>query len=301
MTTTTIATQLRFIRKFEEISIEDIPLVGGKNASLGEMCRELRPEGINLADGFAITAEAYRYFLEEAGLANELRDILSDLDVRDIENLQQRGRRVRHAILGAELPADLQREITAGYAELCEVGERADVAVRSSATAEDLPDASFAGQQETYLNVQGDAALLETCRRCFASLFTDRAISYREDKAFDHFQVALSIGVQRMVRSDLGSSGVMFSIDTETGFRDVVAHVFDERNEAVKKMIAQAIRAAHDKGRKIGICGQAPSDYPEFAQFLVEQGIDSISLTPDAVVKTSLSVLEIEKSIAGVP
>ncbi|MDP7302216.1 MAG: PEP/pyruvate-binding domain-containing protein, partial [Pirellulaceae bacterium] len=146
-----------------------------------------------------------------------------------------------------------------------------------------------------------DAALLETCRRCFASLFTDRAISYREDKAFDHFQVALSIGVQRMVRSDLGSSGVMFSIDTETGFRDVVAHVFDERNEAVKKMIAQAIRAAHDKGRKIGICGQAPSDYPEFAQFLVEQGIDSISLTPDAVVKTSLSVLEIEKSIAGVP
>ena len=222
MTTATIATQLRFIRKFEEISIEDIPLVGGKNASLGEMCCELRPEGINLADGFAITAEAYRYFLEEAGLANELRDILSDLDVRDIENLQQRGRRVRHAILGAELPADLQREITAGYAELCEVGERADVAVRSSATAEDLPDASFAGQQETYLNVQGDAALLETCRRCFASLFTDRAISYREDKGFDHFQVALSIGVQRMVRSDLGSSGVMFSIDTETGFRDVV-------------------------------------------------------------------------------
>jgi pyruvate,water dikinase len=160
--------------------------------------------------------------LAQNGLGRRIRSILSDLDVRDTQNLQQRGRQVRHEILAAELPADLREEILVAYEELSAGSELVDVAVRSSATAEDLPDASFAGQQETYLNVQGDAALLETCRRCFASLFTDRAISYREDKGFDHFTVTLSIGVQRMVRSDLASSGVMFSIDTETGFRDVV-------------------------------------------------------------------------------
>ena len=222
MTTVPVATSLRFIRKFEDISIADVPLVGGKNASLGEMCRELSSQGIKLADGFAVTAEAYRHFLAQNGLDERIKAILSDLDARDVKNLQQRGRQVRHEILAVELPVDLKQEILRAYEELSDDGELADVAVRSSATAEDLPDASFAGQQETYLNVQGKAALLETCRRCLASLFTDRAISYREDKGFDHFQVALSIGVQRMVRSDLASSGVMFSIDTETGFRDIV-------------------------------------------------------------------------------
>ena len=213
----------RFIKWFADITIDDVPIVGGKNASLGEMFRELTPRGVKVPNGFAITAEAYRYFLREAGLDQSIRDMLADLDTRDVENLRQRGAQIRHAILAAQLPTDLADEICAAYDafkghELHPV----DVAVRSSATAEDLPDASFAGQQETYLNVTGHLALLETCKRCFASLFTDRAISYRVDKGFDHFKVALSIGVQRMVRADLAASGVMFTIDTETGFRDAV-------------------------------------------------------------------------------
>jgi pyruvate,water dikinase len=214
---------LQYIRWFDEIGMGDVPLVGGKNASLGEMYRELRPQGVNLANGFAVTAEAYRYFLQESGLDVKIRELFRGLDTHDVANLQRRGRAVRQAILAASLPEDLQAEIVAAYDELSRsAGVPLDVAVRSSATAEDLPDASFAGQQETYLNVQGHAALLETCQRCLASLFTDRAISYREDRGFDHFKVALSIGVQQMVRADLGASGVMFSIDTETGFRDVV-------------------------------------------------------------------------------
>jgi pyruvate,water dikinase len=218
-----IAIGTDLIRWFDEIGIEDIPLVGGKNASLGEMIRELAPQGINLASGFAITAQAYRYFLQASDLDVKIRSLLAGLDTQDARNLQQRGRQVRHAILAAELPMDLQSAIVSAYDRLGgRTDEPLDVAVRSSATAEDLPDASFAGQQETYLNVQGHAALLETCKRCFASLFTDRAISYREDKGFDHFKIALSVGVQRMVRSDLAASGVMFSIDTETGFKDVV-------------------------------------------------------------------------------
>jgi pyruvate,water dikinase len=219
----TVEVQLRYIRLFAEIGIEDIPLVGGKNASLGEMHREMRSKGVNLADGFAVTAEAYWRFLRETGLDQRIAEILSDLDAADVSNLQQRGRQVRHAILAAPLPDELEQEILEAYDKLTEGDlNRLDVAVRSSATAEDLPDASFAGQQETYLNVQGHVALLETCKRCYASLFTDRAISYREDKGFDHLKVALSLGVQLMVRSDLAASGVMFSIDTETGFRDVV-------------------------------------------------------------------------------
>ncbi len=212
----------RFVRWFEEIGIGDVPLVGGKNASLGEMYRELSGAGVRVPNGFAITADAYRLLLRETGLGDRLRALLGGLDTRDIENLRRRGQSVRDAILAEHLPAPLEAEIVAAYERLSGDGGAVDVAVRSSATAEDLPDASFAGQQETYLNVQGRAVLLEACRRCFASLFTDRAISYRADKGFDHFQVALSIGVQRMVRSDLASSGVMFSIDTETGFRDVV-------------------------------------------------------------------------------
>jgi pyruvate,water dikinase len=212
-----------FIKWFADITIEDVPLVGGKNASLGEMVRELAGKGVKVPNGFAITADAYRHFIREAGIDERIRATLSDLDTHDMANLSERGQAVRQAILNATLPADLQTVIGDAYRQL-QGGSAVplDVAVRSSATAEDLPDASFAGQQETYLNVHGTAALLETCKRCFASLFTDRAISYRVDKGFDHFKVALSIGVQRMVRSDLACSGVMFTIDTESGFRDAV-------------------------------------------------------------------------------
>jgi len=212
-----------FIKWFADITIADVPLVGGKNASLGEMVRELAVKGVQVPNGFAITAEAYRYFIREAGIDKHIHAALADLDTRDMANLSQRGHAVRQAILGAVLPADLQDLIIEAYEQLQgDSNTPLDVAVRSSATAEDLPDASFAGQQETYLNVHGVAAVLETCKRCFASLFTDRAISYRADRAYDHFKVALSIGVQRMVRSDLASSGVIFTIDTETGFRDAV-------------------------------------------------------------------------------
>jgi pyruvate,water dikinase len=211
------------IRWFSETTLDDIPLVGGKNASLGEMVRELGRFGIQVPDGFAVTAAAYRDFLAKAGLDEAIRRILEGLNTQDVENLRARGAEVRHAILAATFPADLQQAILAAYARLGRGGQRhVSVAVRSSATAEDLPDASFAGQQETYLNVQGGAALLDSCRRCFASLFTDRAISYRVDKGFDPMKIGLSVGVQLMVRSDLAASGVMFTIDTETGFRDAV-------------------------------------------------------------------------------
>ncbi|HZZ77513.1 MAG TPA: phosphoenolpyruvate synthase, partial [Gemmataceae bacterium] len=212
-----------FIKWFDEITIADIPVVGGKNASLGEMVRELGSKGVKVPNGFATTADAFRHFLREARLEDHIRTVLSDLDTTDVANLSQRGHAVRQAICNASLPTDLQEAITQAYRQLQGAAALSpDVAVRSSATAEDLPDASFAGQQETYLNVQGVEPLLEACKRCFASLFTDRAISYRAERNFDHFKVALSIGVQRMVRSDLACSGVMFTIDTETGFRDAV-------------------------------------------------------------------------------
>ncbi len=213
----------RYIKWFAETHIEDIPLVGGKNASLGEMFRELGAQGVKVPDGFAVTAEGYRHFLRSTGLEARIRQILDGLDTRDMDNLQHRGGEVRQAILSTPLPQGLEAEILSAYQQLGGTQKPPpDVAVRSSATAEDLPDASFAGQQETYLNVRGGTSLLEHCRRSFASLFTDRAISYRVDKGFDHGLIALSIGVQRMVRSDLASAGVMFTLDTETGFRDVV-------------------------------------------------------------------------------
>ena len=219
----TATTTQAAIRWFEDIGIDDIPLVGGKNASLGEMYRELASRGVKVPNGFAITAEAYRSFLRTTGLDQRITQIIRGLDTRDLDNLRQRGRQIRQAMLAASLQQDLERAIVEAYDRLSDGHvDLVDVAVRSSATAEDLPDASFAGQQETYLNVQGHQALLDACKRCFASLFTDRAISYRVDKGFDHFKIALSIGVQRMVRSDLSASGIMFSIDTETGFRDAV-------------------------------------------------------------------------------
>jgi pyruvate,water dikinase len=210
-----------FVLPLREVGITDIPLVGGKNASLGEMLQQLSPKGIGVPDGFATTAHAYRYFIEIAGLEEKLRRLFADLDVEDVLNLRQVGKQARSLILQTPFPDELQEAIVQGYQNLCErYGADTDVAVRSSATAEDLPDASFAGQQETYLNVHGAKGVLEACHKCFASIFTDRAISYRQIKGFDHFEVALSVGVQKMVRSDLASSGVMFSIDTETGFKD---------------------------------------------------------------------------------
>ncbi|MEH2166537.1 MAG: phosphoenolpyruvate synthase [Nostoc sp.] len=206
---------------FDEIGIADIPVVGGKNASLGEMIQQLTPKGINVPTGFATTAYAYRHFIQSAGLEAKLRKLFADLDVEDVKNLRERGKKARSLLIHTPFPVELREAIATAYHSLCErYHADTDVAVRSSATAEDLPDASFAGQQETYLNVVGVEGVLAACHKCFASLFTDRAISYRHVKGFDHFSIALAVGVQKMVRSDLATSGVMFSIDTETGFKD---------------------------------------------------------------------------------
>lgn len=213
----------KYIRFFKELGIDDVPLVGGKNASLGEMYQTLAPQGVRIPNGFAITAEAYRYMLDSANAWPALHDALDNFDADDVADLARRGKRARDIVYGAGLPVDLAAEIIAAYRLLQqEYGDEVGLAVRSSATAEDLPTASFAGQQDTFLNVRGDDNLLDACRRDFASLFTDRAIHYRLDQGFDHFKIGLSIGVMKMVRSDLSASGVMFSLDTESGFRDVV-------------------------------------------------------------------------------
>jgi pyruvate, water dikinase len=213
----------KYVRFFEEIGVGDVPLVGGKNASLGEMYRALGAYGVLVPNGFAITADAYQAVLDEAGAWEPLHDALDELDPSDVADLARRSKSAREIVYGAGLSPALAEEILGAYRTLQDqYGPDLSVAVRSSATAEDLPQASFAGQHETYLNVKGDHSLLDACRRCFASLFTDRAVHYRIDQGFDHFKVALSVGVMKMVRSDLASSGVMFSLDTESGFRDVV-------------------------------------------------------------------------------
>lgn len=213
-----------FILWFDQLGIEDIPYVGGKNAALGEMYSNLTAMGISVPNGFAVTAHAYNYFLDKAGIKDRIKQILSDLDTSNMRNLQKRGEEVRNTILKSKIPKDLEDAILKSYSDLSNAYKTkdVDVAVRSSATAEDLPGASFAGQQETYLNVAGGENVLKYTKECIASLFTDRAISYRVDKGFSHFDVSLSVGVQKMVRSDLASSGVMFTLDTETGFEDVV-------------------------------------------------------------------------------
>lgn len=212
-----------YVRFFEEFGIGDVPLVGGKNASLGEMFQKLSRQGVRVPHGFAITAQAYRYMLDKSGAWDRLHAELDHLDPADVAALARKAKRAREIVYGAGLPDDLAAEILDAYRTLQqEYGEEVSLAVRSSATAEDLPTASFAGQQDSYLNIKGEESLLDTCRRCFASLFTDRAIHYRIDQGFDHFKVSLSIGVMKMVRSDISSSGVMFSLDTESGFRDAV-------------------------------------------------------------------------------
>ena len=215
---------MKYIKFFEELNNRDVPLVGGKNASIGEMFQELVPVGIKVPDGFAITSNAYWYLLDSGGIRQQIRDLLANVDYTEMDVLRSRCSKIRELIFSTPLPQDLKDEIFAAYDKLSQRYDmtEADVAVRSSATAEDLPDASFAGQQDTYLSVKGKTDLVHYIKSCFASLFTHRATSYRAGKNFDHFKVALSVGVQKMVRSDKGAAGVMFSIDTETGFRDAV-------------------------------------------------------------------------------
>jgi pyruvate,water dikinase len=208
---------------FADLRMSDVPRVGGKNASLGEMIHHLREAGVNVPDGFATTADAYRDFLRQDGLDQRIAEALAGLDVENVKALAAAGKRIREWMLATPLPAALRDDVTAAYRKLIgAAGHEISVAVRSSATAEDLPEASFAGQQETYLNVHGVEEVLNRVHEVFASLFNDRAIAYRAHHGFDHSQVALSAGIQRMVRSDLGASGVMFSMDTESGFSDVV-------------------------------------------------------------------------------
>ncbi|HEY9050392.1 MAG TPA: phosphoenolpyruvate synthase, partial [Gammaproteobacteria bacterium] len=212
-----------YVLPFSEIGIKDLPQVGGKNASLGEMYRNLASAGIKVPNGFATTSDAYRDYINHNNLYERIDEILKKMDLDDIKSLARTGKQIRSWVLHAEMPQALADEIVHSYEKLAqEYGDYPDVAVRSSATAEDLAHASFAGQQETFLNISGRRNLLLTCKRVFASLFTDRAISYREHHNFPHMDVALSVGVQKMVRAETGASGVMFTLDTESGFRDVV-------------------------------------------------------------------------------
>ncbi len=215
---------MQFIKFFNEIKMNDLSLVGGKNASLGKMYQNLTPLGINIPNGFAITAKAYFYLLEKGKIKDKIHELLSDIDIIDIGVLQNRSKQIQELIFATPLPKDLLQEILHAYKILSKEynSDATDVAIRSSATAEDLPDASFAGQQDTYLNVVGESELIKYVKLCFASLFTTRAISYRQSRGFSHFDVGLSICVQKMVRSDKASSGVIFTIDTQSGFRDAI-------------------------------------------------------------------------------
>ncbi len=245
---------------FEEVRRSDVGSVGGKNSSLGEMVQTLAPKGIRVPPGFATTAEAYWDYIEANGFREKLTAMLANLAAGK-STLAETGKDIRALLLRGEWPETTAAAIVGAYHRLCERTGKSevDVAVRSSATAEDLPDASFAGQQETFLNIRGEKALLEACRRCYASLFTDRAISYRQAKGFDHMSVALSIGVQQMVRSDLGGSGVMFSIDTETGFKDVVV-----------------IDAAWGLGENVVQGAVDPDEYQVFKPLLGENSLSPI-------------------------
>src|SRR5919108_207857 len=213
----------KFALRFEEVSSRETGRVGGKNAALGEMIRVLKKQGVRVPDGFATTADAFRLFVRENKIDEKIRAEIQALK-KGSKSLAATGKALRTLFLKGKFPKQVQQQIREAYRDLCKryKKRRVDVAVRSSATAEDLPKASFAGQQETFLNISGEDAVIEACRQCYASLFTDRAISYREEKGFDHLKVALSVGVQKMVRADKAGAGVMFSIDTETGFPNVV-------------------------------------------------------------------------------
>jgi len=275
-----IAQKKPYLCWFEVLGSDDVALVGGKIASLGEMIRALKDEGIRVPDGFATTAEAFQEFLEANDLTGPMRAALHALQ-RSHQSLDQVGRALRRLFERTHVPEAIAAAIGQAYRELSQRSHmaEADVAVRSRATAEDLPEASFAGQQETLLTVRGEAALLEACRQCDASLFTNRAISYRQEKGFDHLDVALSVGVQKMVRADRASAGVMFSLDPETGFPHVVV-----------------MNAAWGLGENVVQGVVTPDQYPDFAGFLVEAGIDSISLNPDSLVRVKQHVAQVEKN-----
>ena len=213
-----------FIRNLSELALDDLPEVGGKNASLGEMLKNLTHQNINVPRGYAVTVSAFNAFIEENKLENKINALINEIDLSDIISLRKKGSEIRKIISNGRFPIRLEKDILEAYYALSETYEQdaTDVAVRSSATAEDLPDASFAGQQATYLNIRGGEMLLTAIRNCFASLYTDRAISYRSSRGFDHFKVKLSVCIQKMVRSDIGSSGVAFSLDTESGFKDII-------------------------------------------------------------------------------
>ncbi|MBM3257973.1 MAG: phosphoenolpyruvate synthase, partial [Candidatus Nealsonbacteria bacterium] len=219
-----MAEQKKYILWFKEISSKDVPLVGGKNASLGEMFSQLNKKGIMVPDGFALTSKSYWYFLKENNLEIKLKKLIKDLNCKDVKNLQKIGRTARQMIFKGKFPKDLEREILSAYKKLSgNYGQKnTDVAIRSSGVAEDAPTDSFAGQFETFLNITGQEQLLKSLKKCLASSFNDRVIVYREEKKISHLKFALSIGVQKMARSDLASSGIIFTLDTETGFRNVV-------------------------------------------------------------------------------
>ena len=245
---------------FEEVGRPDVAVVGGKNASLGEMVGSLASEGIEVPPGFATTAESYRRYLIHNNLVGHITALTADW-VAGKATLAETGHSIRTLILKGNWPADVAQEIAAAYLALAKRTGQTDVpvAVRSSATAEDLPGASFAGQQETYLNIRGETQLLNACRRCYASLFTDRAMTYRQNNGFDHMKVALSIGVQQMVRSDVSGSGVMFSIDTETGFDKIVV-----------------INAAWGLGENVVQGAVDPDEYEVFKPLLDKPGLTPI-------------------------
>jgi pyruvate,water dikinase len=287
--------QKPFIREMRSLTIKDVPEAGGKNASLGEMLGVLKPKGVNIPDGFVITATAYRHFISEGivkdssgkkvALKNFIKDTLKSLDTKNIKDLYKKGKIVRDAIISAELPSDLKRQIASYYRKMeKQYFPGVDVAVRSSATAEDLPGASFAGQQETYLNIVGEENLLISVRKCIASLFTDRAISYRQDKGFDHLKIALSVGVQKMVRSDKASSGVMFTVDTESGFKDIVL-----------------VTATWGLGELIVQGEIVPDEYIVYKPFLQERGSTRIETRISADKNRHKSELNQSKSVAIVP
>ena len=364
----------KFVLEFNEVSSRDAERVGGKNAALGEMIRALKKKRVRVPDGFATTADAFRLFLRENKIDKKIRAEIEHLK-KGSKSLIHAGKALRLLFLKGKFPEQVEEQIREAYCELSKRYKKraVDVAVRSSATAEDLPEASFAGQQETFLNISGEDAVIEACRKCYASLFTDRAISYREEKGFDHLKIALSAGVQKMVRAD--KAGVMFSIDTESGFPNVVrisaawglgevvvkgavnpdeytvfkpllgkkktqpilgkslgdkkrkvvygrsrAHVTRTVNTTKKERESSVLddneiasgrmgvrdreafrssnnsaSSAESRYRKIGICGEAPSDYPDFAAFLVKSGIDSISINPDRFIETKKIVAKAER------
>lgn len=306
---------MKYIKFFKELNNKDVPLVGGKNASIGEMFQELLASGIKVPNGFAITSDAWWYLLNSGGIQQKIIDLLQGVDVREIDVLKTRSKNIRELILGTPFPADLRDEIFHAYQILSnEYGmQETDVAVRSSATAEDLPDASFAGQQDTYLCVKGQSDLIHYIKSCFASLFTDRAVSYRASRNFDHFKVALSVGVQKMVRADKGSAGVMFSIDTETGFENAVfitsswglgenvvgGTVNPDEFYVFKPTLAQDKRPIIK--RQIGhkhqkmVYSPAGSDHPTRNIKTTQKELETFSLTDDDLITLAKYAVIIEK------